>query len=317
MCLPVSSVLGSGDVAERPLNIIDGPYYLPFVDYIPSLDGWTYILFDSTDVPFSRYLNSVIIAAASTASTVLLGSLAVYGLTRFNHKVPLLAIALSLVAAGFLGITFLANAMGFRLLFAISAMLTLLVAIRFSRSGGVGVSSTGIMVAVLATRILPPVVLVLPIYLMARYTSTLDTRFALIVTYTATNLPVAVWLLRPVLGETASDLEEAAQLDGASHFRILFEIVVPLAARGLAAAALLIFILCWNEYLFSVYLAADHAMTMPPFLAAQMSVREQQAGAEAEEWARLSAAIVLMTAPLILGAGITQRMIARSTHRGR
>jgi ABC-type glycerol-3-phosphate transport system permease component len=133
----------------------------------------------------------------------------------------------------------------------------------------------------------------------------------LIATYTAANLPVAVWLLQPVLGQHATDLEEAAQLDGATHFRIFFDIAVPRAARGLAAASLLIFLLCWNEYLLSVYLAADHAATMPPFLVAQMSVREQQAGSEAEEWARLSAAITLMSGPLMLGAGLLQRLLAR------
>jgi multiple sugar transport system permease protein len=172
------------------------------------------------------------------------------------------------------------------------------------------------MMAILATRILPPVVIVLPIYLMAQQTGALDTRFALIATYTAANLPVAVWLLQPVLGEVATDMEEAAQLDGASRMRIFFEIATPLAARGLLATGLLILVLCWNEYLFSVYLADNHAMTMPPFLAAQMSVREQQAGSDAEEWSRLSAAIVLMAGPLIFGAGIAQRLIARSAHRG-
>ena len=65
----------------------------------------------------------------------------------------------------------------------------------------------------------------------------------MITTYTAVNLPMAVWLLQPVLGEVATDLEEAAQLDGISRIRIFFEIVVPLAARGLIAAGLLIFIL--------------------------------------------------------------------------
>ena len=84
-----------------------------------------------------------------------------------------------------------------------------------------------------------------------------------------------------------------------------------------AAAGLLIFILCWNEYLFSVYLADNHAMTMPPFLAAQMSVREQQAGSDAEEWARLLAAIILMTAPLIACAGFAQRFLTRLSPWGR
>lgn len=66
--------------------------------------------------------------------------------------------------------------------------------------------------------------------------------------------------------------------------RILFDIVILAAMPGIVAAGSLIFLLCRNEYLFSVYLTPDPAMTMSPFLAAQMSVREQQAGSDAEEW---------------------------------
>jgi multiple sugar transport system permease protein len=285
------------------------------VDYHPTLDAWVYIFFDTSDFPFHRFLNSVIVALVSTTATIFLGGLAVYGLTRFQQELPRWAIVLGLVAAGFLAGALALDTIGLWSMPGAAAAMALLFAIWFGRYGRARVTGSGIMVAILATRILPPVVLVLPIYLMARYTGTLDTRFAVIITYTATNLPVAVWLLRSVLGVTPSELEEAAQIDGASHFRIFFDIVVPIAARGFAAAAVLIFILCWNEYLFSVYLTDDQAITMPPFLAAQMSVREQQAGAEAEEWARLSAAIVLMVAPLILAAGITQSLIARSALR--
>jgi len=254
-----------------------------------------------------------VVGLASTALTVVLGGLAVYGLTRFQHAISGLAIVFALVAAAFACSAYFAGAPAIRPFFTALTLLALLAAIRAQHGRGPTLGSNGILIAILATRILPPVVIVLPIYLMAQQTGTLDTRFALIATYTAANLPVAVWLLQPVLGEAATDMEEAAQLDGASRFRIFFEIVVPLAARGLAAAGLLIFILCWNEYLFSVYLADNHAMTMPPYLAAQMSVREQQAGSDAEEWARLSAAIVLMAAPLILGTGFVQRLLARRT----
>jgi len=298
---------------KGPLEIIAGPVYAPFVDYTPSLDAWAYILFDSNDDPLLRYFNSVVVGLASTALTVVLGGLAVYGLTRFQHAISGLAIVFALVAAAFACSAYFAGAPAIRPFFTALTLLALLGAIRAQHGRGPALGSNGILIAILATRILPPVVIVLPIYLMAQQTGTLDTRFALIATYTAANLPVAVWLLQPVLGEAATDMEEAAQLDGASRFRIFFEIVVPLAARGLAAAGLLIFILCWNEYLFSVYLADNHAMTMPPYLAAQMSVREQQAGSDAEEWARLSAAIVLMAAPLILGTGFVQRLLARRT----
>ena len=298
---------------KGPLEIIAGPVYVPFIDYTPSLDAWAYILFDSNDAPLLRYFNSVFVGLASTALTLLFGGLAVYGLTRFRHEVSWLAVAFVLVAVGFAGSSSVAASADIRLLLILASVLSLFAAVRARRYKGPALTNTGILIAILATRILPPVVIVLPIYLMAQHTGTLDTRFALIATYTAANLPVAIWLLLPALGRVATDQEEAAQLDGASPFRIFFEIVVPAAARGLVAAGLLVFILCWNEYLFSVYLAPEHAMTMPPYLAAQMSVREQQAGSDAEEWTRLAAAIILMAAPLILGTGLVQRLLARRT----
>jgi multiple sugar transport system permease protein len=293
------------------LEIVTGPFYVPFLDFTPSLDAWTYILFDSNDAPLLRYFNSAVVALISTALTMTLGGLAVYGLTRFRHAVSWMTVALGLIGFGCAAGAYVAGSAAIRLLFVLAAALSLLPAI-LARREGPALRNSGILIAILASRILPPVAIVLPTYLMAQQTGTLDTRFALIATYTAANLPVAVWLLQPVLGHGATDLEEAAQLDGASHFRIFFGIVVPVAIRGLLAAGLLIFLLCWNEYLFSVYLAANHAMTMPPFLASQMSVREQQAASDPEEWTRLSAAIVLMAAPLMLGAGLLQRLLARS-----
>jgi multiple sugar transport system permease protein len=311
ICLfPMYWVLATS--VKGPLDIVSGPLYAPFIDYEPSLDAWAYILFDSNDAPLLRFFNSVVVALTSTALTVAFAGLAIYGLTRFRHVVSWPAIATVLVAAGFAVGAFFATSATTRFPFAFATVLSILAAIRARRNGGREFRGTGILIAILATRILPPVVIVLPIYLMAQQTGTLDTRFALIAAYTAVNLPVAVWLLQPVLGEVATDLEEAAQLDGASRFRILLEIVAPVAAPGLVATALLIFVLCWNEYLLSVYLADNHAMTMPPYLVAQMSVREQQAGSDTEELTHLSAAIVLMAAPLIFGAGFVQRLIARS-----
>jgi multiple sugar transport system permease protein len=247
---------------KGPMEIIAGPFYLPFVDFAPSLDAWRYILFDTDDAPLLRYGNSVAVGLLSTGLTIVLASCAVHGLGRSRWRMP---------------------------------------------------DSEVVLLGILGTRLLPPVVIVVPVYLMAQSAGLLDTRFALIVCYTAVNLPVAVWLLHPVLGGS-TDQEEAAQLDGASALRILFDIALPMAAPGIAAAACLIFLLCWNEYLFSVYLAPDHAMTMPPFLAAQMSVREQQAGSDAEEWTHLAAVIVLMTGPLVIVAGFARRFLARIVH---
>lgn len=245
-------------------EIIRGPFYIPFVDFTPTLDSWRFILADPNDNLRMKFFNSAVVGLTSTVLVLLLGGMAVYGLTRFRLALP------------------------WR-----------------------GFGNHGILAAILATRILPPIVIVLPIYMMATYTGMLDTRFALIFTYTAANLPVAVWLLQPIFGERATEQEEAAQLDGASHMMIFFTIFVPMVAASVAAVGLLIFILCWNEYLFAVYLAGDHAMTLPPWLVGQMSMKEAQVGGEAEEWARLSAATVLMVVPVLACAAVAQRFLGR------
>ena len=155
-------------------------------------------------------------------------------------------------------------------------------------------------------------VLVLPLYMMAQATSLLDTRLALVITYAAYNLPVAIWLLQPVFGARLSEQEEAAQLDGASHCSIFFTIVLPMFAGGIAAAGVLVFILCMNEYLFAAYLATDKAMTLPPWIAGQIAIREGQVASPEEEWANFSAASVLLIAPLLLFGGFVQRVLGRT-----
>jgi multiple sugar transport system permease protein len=171
-------------------------------------------------------------------------------------------------------------------------------------------SDDRLMLALIATRILPPIAMAFPVYMMATWTHLQDTRTALVAIYVATNLPVALWLLRPYMGSRATDQEEAAQLDGASHLTVFFTILLPMCKAGVAAVGLLVFILCWNEYLFSAYLATNHAMTLPGYLVGQMSIKEAQTGSEAEEWAHFSAAAVVIAAPVLLFAGVVQRHLA-------
>lgn len=243
-------------------QIDQGPFYLPFVDFVPNLDAWTFILTEPNDNLVRRYANSVVVGVVSTMLTLLFGGGAVYGLTRFRFGLPAV--------------------------------------------------STSILWAILATRILPPVVLVLPLYLMALMTGTLDTLLALIVVNTGANLPVAVWLLLPVFSRVASEPEEAAQLDGASHLQIFFTILLPMIAGRVAIVGLLIFLLCWNEYLYAAYLAGYRAMTVPPWMVQQLSMREAQVGGDTEEWAHLSAAMVAMILPVLAAAAFVQRQLARS-----
>src|SRR5438876_9320983 len=93
--------------------------------------------------------------------------------------------------------------------------------------------------------------------------SLLDTRAALIITYTAVNLPIVVWLMRDYFRNISLELEESAAIDGASPFRIFWSIVLPLSAPGLAATFLLGLVFSWNEYLLALLLPGRHAEPLP------------------------------------------------------
>ncbi len=168
-----------------------------------------------------------------------------------------------------------------------------------------------LLTLVLATRILPPATVVITLYLMAQATGLLDTRTALVLTYSAINLPVAIWLLLPVFGNRATDQEEAALLEGVSHIYILWDILRPMIMGSIAAVALVVFVLGWNEYLFAAILTTNHASTLTPWMVGQLSIKEAQVGGEPEEWAHLSAATVLMVTPLLLFSSIAMRSLAR------
>ena len=125
-----------------------------------------------------------------------------------------------------------------------------------------------------------------------------------------------MWLLLPVFGNIATSQEEAAQLDGASHFRIAFTIFLPMVAASTAAVGLVIFILCWNEYLFAAFLTNDKVSTLPPWVMGQMSIKEGQVGDESDAWSQLSAAIIFMVVPLLACASVAQRVLSRTASRG-
>lgn len=276
--------------------------YLPFVHYTPTLDSWRFILFHPGDALVSRLVNSAVIGVGATGLTLIVASAAIYALTRFPPALRWSTLLCLAFAAAALCATPIVPGGAPRLACLAAALASVALAHGLRRSGPTA-SPDGLIFAAIATRLLSPVVLVLPLYLMAQSTGLRDTRTLMILTYAALCLPVALWLLLPVLGPRATEQEEAASLDGASRLYILFAVVLPMARGGLAAAGLVVFLLCWNEYLFAAYLTADHALTLPPWAAGQLSLKEAQVGGEAEEWAHLSAATLLSMLPaLMLGA---------------
>jgi multiple sugar transport system permease protein len=296
----------------KPVNAIDRlATYLPFVDFHPSLYAWQFILFDYNQNLVSRFINSATIGLAATLMALLASGMAIYGLTRFPAILrwpSLLLFCLAMTGATGAAV---APREGSEF-WLVPATLVLLALSYGLRHRGPVMGRFGALAILFATRILPPVVIVLPLYLMAWTTGLYDTRTAMVLTYTAINLPVAAWLLQPILGPRAREQEEAAQLDGASHISIFFTILLPMVRVELVAAGLLVFLMCWNEYLFAAYLTADTALTVPPWMVGQISVREAQTGGGTEEIAHLSAATFLMALPALVFAAATHRFLGRA-----
>jgi multiple sugar transport system permease protein len=118
--------------------------------------------------------------------------------------------------------------------------------------------------ALLVTRILPPIVVIIPVFLLAQRLSLLNTRLALIIVYSAFNVSVVVWMMESFFREIPVDLEEAAMVDGDSRFAAFRRIVLPLAAPGLVATGIFTAIVTYNEFLFALVLTSTPtAETMP------------------------------------------------------
>jgi multiple sugar transport system permease protein len=162
----------------------------------------------------------------------------------------------------------------------------------------------------ISQRILPPIVVVVPLYVMFQAVRLLDTHLALILLYAVANLPIVVWLMHDFFANLPIELEESAQLDGATRFGIFWEIVMPLTRPGLAATTLLILVLNWNEYLFAVFLSTVKVQTMPIMVAAKNT------GEKGVLWWEMCAVTVVMIIPVIIMAVLLTRFISKGVLLG-
>jgi sorbitol/mannitol transport system permease protein len=161
----------------------------------------------------------------------------------------------------------------------------------------------------ISTKFLPVVASILPIWILARDLNLLNTRLVLIVLYTAINLPLAVWMLRSFFAEIPRELIEAAEIDGARLRGQLTSIILPLAAPGIAATALLCVIFAWNEFFYAVQLNPVHGSTVPVWLTTNISTR-------GDFLAKLSAASVLACIPVVLAGWFAQKRMIRGLAMG-
>ena len=323
-----------------------GPFYFPFLDFQPNLDAWrvqfnTEPNCDLTAVSrqiglffynslafvlspvvtlqpmepqickiYHAFTNSIVISIFSTVFCVAIGSMAAYALARIQYKpkfgniMMFVGLTLLVIAAtSYVGVPWwVSSAVALALFF----FLTRALGKHFKHTLGNG----DILFWIISQRILPPIVVVIPVYIMFQAVGLLDTHLALVVMYAVANLPIVVWLMHDFFANLPIELEESAQLDGATRFGIFWDIVLPLTRPGLAATTLLTLILNWNEYLFAVFLAYAKVQTMPIMVAAK------NAGEKGIFWWEMSAIIVVMIVPVVFMAILLQRFISKGVLLG-
>jgi multiple sugar transport system permease protein len=146
---------------------------------------------------------------------------------------------------------------------------------------------------ILSTRMLPPVVVAIPMFLMYRAVGMTDTHIGLIILYTAFNLSFSVWLMKGFMDEIPKEYEEAALVDGYTRLQAFFRIVLPEATTGIAATAVFCFIIAWNEYAFALMMTNRRAQTAPPFIPAQI-------GSGLTDWTAIAAGTFLFLLPVAI-----------------
>ena len=161
----------------------------------------------------------------------------------------------------------------------------------------------------ISTKFLPVVASILPLWILARDYDLLNTRLVLMILYTGMNLPLAVWMLRSFFQEIPRELIEAAEIDGAGLKGQLGSVILPIAAPGIAATALLCVIFAWNEYFYAVQLNPADASTIPIWVTTNISTR-------GDFLAKLSAASVLAILPVVLAGWVAQKRMIRGLAMG-
>lgn len=172
-----------------------------------------------------------------------------------------------------------------------SVVLGLLAAYAFSRFDVPGEGD--LLFFILSGRMLPAVVVAIPIFLMYRQLGLHDTHLGMILIYTVFNLSLTVWLLKGFIDEIPLEYEEAAMVDGYSRFQAFYKIVLPQSATGIAATTVFSLIFVWNEYAFALMLTSEDARTAPPAIATML-------GRGGIEWSAIAAGTLAFLIPVLI-----------------
>ena len=146
---------------------------------------------------------------------------------------------------------------------------------------------------ILSTRMMPPIAVAIPIFLMFREVGLSDTQLGMILLYTAVNISLSVGLLKGFIDEIPREYEDAAMIDGYTRMQAFFKVVLPQARTGIAATAIFCLIFSWNEYAFALLLTSGNAQTAPPFIPLII-------GEGGLDWPAVAAGTLLFLLPVLI-----------------
>jgi multiple sugar transport system permease protein len=163
---------------------------------------------------------------------------------------------------------------------------------------------------ILSTRFMPPVVVVIPVFLMFRDLNLLDTRLGLTLVYAAFNLPFTIWMMKGFIDEVPAEYEEAAMLDGYSRFEAFWRVTMPLLIPGIAATAVFALIFSWNEFVFSIFLITDpDTRTAPSAIAGLI-------GGTTIDWGLVAASAMTFAVPVLVFAFLVRKHLVAGVTLG-
>jgi multiple sugar transport system permease protein len=242
---------------------------IPWIDFQPAWKGWESLGLspDTIDLPnsqrdnfFKHFRNTFVIAVGSALAATAVGSMAGYGLSRFQYQFG-------------------------------------------------PWRNRDIQLWFLSQLILPPIALAMPLLILYRELDLLDSRAGLVIAYTIMSLPIVVWIMRDQFNSIPSDLEEAAQVDGASIWQAFTRIVIPVAGPGFVASFILALILACNEYFLAIVLTSTDAVTLPFLVAGQVS-------SQGVRWWSMAAIATAAIAPLLIIGVLLERYIVKGLTAG-
>lgn len=241
--------------------VTGGARYIPWVQFEPTTLGWR-SLFTSGSQGInivSPFLNSATVTLLASAISLALGTLAAYGLSRYDFR------------AGF-------------------------------------VKNTDITFFFISQRIMPPIVLAIPFFLMLKDIGALDTVAGLVIVYVALLLPIAVWVMIDFFASIPRELDEMAMIDGCSPLGAFFRVILPNSVAGLVVAGMFCLIFGWNDFFFAFTLTFTQTQLLPVAIVSLNS--------SVTPWWSLSAFALISVTPLALIAILVERFMSRGSLSG-